>query len=599
MYAPFDQVWLYANHGHIVSVPDLAPDAIKKALDESIRHASESPKRTTLLNLIANRLGAKGGWAGYTRDLYPKILSFLKSNGMHQRGDLVSTDFGLAGFSRRQIADRIFYGPPVERIFTGYNATETEVFGRHSNQCPSLLANLEAFDAWDKVNKWSKEAGEAPEPEWDPSWYAHVFAYAHNLRGDAFVTPCESIEQHPVPFYKYGHGRDLDDPITVRIHVLLPSFHNYICSLQHGWVEVVRFSDDLVFLRGEGGAYDFVFRDLRSERPEQITDRADFGVIGYDDLPSFVKQHEPFDWWLTKQSGIWLEKLQDEAEDWFWQRHSNKADYPDPGKGLVVIRMYLEAKGRYSFSSNRPCTALEGFRRVERPDRRPIYIQERPVTIGEFRTFMQQSRWANRRYEISADSTERGLVDTMLDPWEIGNAGEDDQPAALTWYDVIAYCNWYEIQNNRAVRPASREEYHCLLGRLKVEVPIEPCLEWEIDNPVNYTMSGSPEPGLVPLRRLKELTGMTAYGENADGVHPRARRYNENCKPSPVRYKPIRWITSADGLRFINAPDFWEWTKRFAVIPISGEPREAEACVESWGARHSAKIGLRLCFDAE
>ncbi len=95
----------------------------------------------------------------------------------------------------------------------------------------------------------------------------------------------------------------------------------------------------------------------------------------------------------------------------------------------------------------------KGFFEREQPQHRvtlPAYlIARRPVTVGQYRAFVEAGGYGERRFWTAASLAWRKAVDRGRpgywddDAW----AGDERLPAVgVSWYEAAAYCRWLSAE---------------------------------------------------------------------------------------------------------------------------------------------------------
>ena len=139
--------------------------------------------------------------------------------------------------------------------------------------------------------------------------FLEVITYFGNLIGDQLCdyAPAEMVE-NLVRVYQ------VEPREARRLEISLSIFRRLIMSSEFGWVRVIPFNDNLIFLADETGGYDFVFRNLRDAPAPSV-----MPVDGTGGIRTAVDQDEVFRAWSYFHHTGWLEREEHEAEQEFYK----------------------------------------------------------------------------------------------------------------------------------------------------------------------------------------------------------------------------------------------------------------------------------------
>ncbi|HRI49032.1 MAG TPA: SUMF1/EgtB/PvdO family nonheme iron enzyme [Pseudomonadota bacterium] len=430
---------------HVV-VPDgvafplsgLLPDDLAESASRATYLRDEALPPAALRDALVRHLGLGTDFAEYQGAGVGRLTAFLTRHRLTARADLLTPRRGFGRwklYSRRPIADRLFCSrqPLPQRLFTGYD-----------------------FD-WNLIDYWPHSfdpifpqsciaaalGGEAQGRFLEEHWLH--FDVALNLLSDILlqprirtgVTPCL---YHPLNMSIQSRQHDLR-----MAHAGAEVFRRLIDSTERGWVRLLPYSSGLAFLRGPGGEFEFLVRELRDDPPP-----AEIRIKHAHpcDLPQSVKDDQTFRRWLYFLPAFWHEMETHLAEHAHYRRGGNGLNYPSfPG----VLRLHLEQTARYLKPiprwSDEP---LASFVRQRLHNGRELYVSQL-VTIGEFQQFLSASGYAKRRYERH--------FETDL---SAGNSDVVDQPVTANWFDAMAYAAWLERETGRPMRLLRIEEFQDL-----------------------------------------------------------------------------------------------------------------------------------------
>ena len=277
----------------------VSADALRERMKRRGRNPStdETLKLSSLRHGLAKALGVK------TIDAWQQgedaLCDFLVANGMTEPRDLINWSRAPSGLTARQISDRIFNsGLPIpEKIFTGIGSKLFIAKGRGRNDINELSGLTtygdEARFKWCEaradqvVLSLKRESDGGPEASdivqlTGRDLLLHAFRFDHlhwafNLLGDNLVSPM----LRPAELRRY----DSDTELSKRVFDI---FRQEIERSESGWVEVIPFpgNDNLVFLKGNNGAFDWV---IRNQRDEAFTGNPYHPILKNKELPTAMK----------------------------------------------------------------------------------------------------------------------------------------------------------------------------------------------------------------------------------------------------------------------------------------------------------------------
>lgn len=418
--------WVPLRDGHAVPLHDLDlgdPDlaTLKKGVRSVIKNPDHEVSHSSVLNAVAKALGFRGGFAGMREQMRP-LHEFMRRHELITAADLIncqSNDFAFH-LRRRAVADRIFERRP-KRIFTGYDYD---------------WAALSDYDTAPR----SLIGAPVPKTNIEPYLYRNRFDLLGfwNLIGDGLTEPSDRVNLVECTYAVKGHANAAEKQ---RRRDVFLAFRKVLDRSQHGWVDVVPFNDNLVFLRGRRGTYDVVFKELRDVAPPERREPR----LHPDFCPAFLQGKHAVATKMWFRHG-WEERDRHYAEVYFYERGGHPEVYPGQD---AVLETYLRRseQGSPPRMIEKP-GLLSTLREVAIGDRR-LAVSEL-ITIGEYRFFLGKTDYSDRR---------RG------DEWHRGNDDPDHHPAAVTWLDAAAYCAWLERVTGQPVRLLSPEEYNAVLGQ--------------------------------------------------------------------------------------------------------------------------------------
>lgn len=387
-----------------------------------------------------------------------------------------------------------------------------------------------------------------------------------NLLGSNLVDPPSGD-----PIFRLYNASQEDIATYQRLYDV---FRSEIERSPHGWVEVTPFpsNENIIFLKGSDGAFDWVIRD---QRDTTLSDNPYYPFLHKAELPSAIKGAEGLESHLHYQRGHWHEKLEHEAEDRHYKEGGSTSNWPGYAK---LVQRELAASQNYVPTKRKQGTPSAGFSPV-RLNNYSLLVSQL-ITIEDFWRFFKVSPWQS--YRNSRSKSPRSVMDMDLSSMNLSDPAY--LPASVTWFDAIAYCKAYEDETCLPVRLLSIEEWRQVFGGISdFERPTKkPALgEW------HEMLGGS-----------SEETDYSALPRAVAGRWPEPLQY----VPDPV------WRTTEHGIRCLYARDFGEWLQDYhagnapAVCAATEEsivmgPLERAVLPADSTMRHKGmKVGFRMCY---
>jgi len=274
--------------------------------------------------------------------------------------------------------------------------------------------------------------------------HAFRFEYinpAFNLLGDNLVAPAQRAPE----FRIYGASEE-EIALEQRVFGI---FREVIEQSELGWAEVVPFpgSDNIIFLKGANGAFDWVLRD---QRDGAFVGNPYHPILMSQELPSAMNV-SALNAHLYFKTGEWYERLEHSAET----RHYAEGGTPQtwPGYAQLLMRELTSSRRNYSRPSqprgwraaNFVPHQLDGYCLMVSP----------LVTVKEFWSFFDGSDWQKNRVTRSGHDLSKLEPDLAA----VNLHDEDNVPASVTWFDAVAFCRYYEEKTGLPVRlPSSTNQ---------------------------------------------------------------------------------------------------------------------------------------------
>lgn len=581
--------WVSFRDFHLAPLDDVSPKALNRAAQQACEQYRDRKhlELTTAQNFLASKLGAKGGLAGFKREFDLNLNPFMQAHGLLKRADLITPrhDFPLVKLAPRQIADRLFLSgrPLPQRVFTGYDVDWYELNNRFYRSNPwrdyqerhGKLFFLPFDLTMQECDRLRAESLEAVAQCLDATIAACAPAInppVNNLLGDQLLQFGGTLEREfrfvPKLYQPASCQADKFREEVRCYHDVAKLFREWIGRCGKGWVEVLPYNESLVFLKGDGGNYDFLIPGFRDE-PFDHNPFAPY--LKNDDVPKSNDAYHFQRWLYFEYSGC-LEEDQHHAEMEFYAGGKQPIDYPRPEQ---ILRAHLITVGKYR-PPVREAPRAEGFHPFTLGGRL-LYISNL-ISIAEFRAFMQSNpeyaRYSREPYGV--------------DRWEPVNSDPDQTlPASVTWYDANAFATAVCKSKGLPVRLLTADEYGELARRIVGPVP-------DIADHEFFDME-----------RQRLCRFLTAQGEPIEGHPPYLpeREFQE----LRLQFIPeaLTWALGPGGFRILASQHFGEWLNEEAAVlntltlsniryPKFPPARGFDG--SSTGKYISMKIGFRLCY---
>ncbi|WP_421716907.1 hypothetical protein [Arcobacter arenosus] len=575
----------------------LSPDEIKKSYSKEL--SKYDIKKVRYLNLVSKTLGFQD-WTEYQKEYIDNILPFLEKNGLKQyapnnESEILKSQHGDVSFSYRQIADRIFLSnkPIPKKIFTGYSCKidnfsyyyggfAIEVNSKIFTNCEKLHKNKNDLQSFIKSEIYTNLKEEQELDYLITSLV--IFPSLKNLIGDTFIIDDSNEKEHIGLLYENSQVLS-NEYIFQEIGDII---HKQLKELKKGWIEIIPFNKNLVFLKAEDGNYDFVFRNLRDKPfvselgkyirtknlPSLLNEEYDFDrwlYFGFKEKNKNLKDIIPFDIWLERDSHL------SEVE---YYKNNTLQDYPGQNS---ILKDYYTKKGIYSYYKKETKEILESFKPFEL-ENKVLYVSNL-ITIKDFAEFYIEKDKDNQSYQETRLNTLEGL--SMMNVEDNENV-----PISVTWYDAIAYCRYIENKYNIHARLLFQDEFELICPPLiNKEYNRE-----DTDMNLNYKLNKSYTPFTNDIKN--ELNFF--YGNKQLSSPPPYLNDFENVVMKWA--KPLEF-TEHNDLLFCTNERFNEWTNDFE----NGHSKFVSAKYyidrNNWVSASSTmkykyrKVGFRVCYE--
>ncbi|MGD9969466.1 MAG: hypothetical protein AB7S65_03355 [Sulfuricurvum sp.] len=558
-----------------VSVDSLELSKIK----QSHKSVDIPIKPTTFYNCVVQAFGVSN-WSEYESFYKNEIVPFCAKYGLDT--EFYAPDQGIylldGKFTYRSVADRFFFSdrPIPKAIFTGYHC---DIDHEHFYN-PSVVFGKPAKSYAEVASKANVDL---LIPHNHQLNYLGVFK---NLLGDVFIRNHSDEDDR---YIATSYPKNGDKYATTNSMIEeAKELKNLLLQCSKGWIEVIPFNDNLIFLKAPNGVYDFVFKHLRDS---DFDDKSPYRpYLNHNRIPSVMNETYDFARWLyfgrkeddskknaedTRRS-FWLEEVQHQVDIDFYESGGEI----HPGYEHLLKNYYEKRREyRYKRKSRTYQYQLPGFREVKLFSGKVLYVSDL-ITIGEFAEF-----YDHESPDIKSYREERHPSN---DIWETVNYEPDTYPVAATYYDAVAYCRWFEMKHKAPVRLLAASEWFELF-----------------DNPF----------------KVDDLNGLNRWSDDLICFTPANDDIEDITNPRNdfqeiyVRFKnPPEIISQNNGLQLCINHHFSEWLLEFnghnaaMVTPalmkpltlsfLSGDELSTPSFLAtSTGKYKYQKIGFRICYE--
>ncbi|MGF1688418.1 hypothetical protein L4C36_17290 [Photobacterium japonica] len=321
-----------------------------------------------------------------------------------------------------------------------------------------------------------------------------------------------------------------------------------------GWVNVLPYNDNLIFLSDGYGNFDFL---IKNQRDRVFSHQVYGDNLKRADIPSFIEDYRFERWHYFEYEGY--------RE---WDSHCSEMHYYHNG-GLMqnypgvqaILREYYQSRGEYHPEHRTSNIRLDGFNQVS-IDEKEMMISEL-ITISDLINFLEQ----NSDYRESRQGD-------LLAP--VNSERDVTLPASCTFFDVLSYVNWLEKQTGVPIRLLTYSEYKALRGE-------------------NWSQ--------VKRGQHSDMTFVNSQGEKYASHPP---YMSENDFDNLHLHFPLPLSSfKVNGLRFIDSDYFCEWLFEGVQIRTASltsfymDDYVLRACgpKDSTGKYKGIKTGFRLCYE--
>lgn len=588
-YLPFDNF-------HIAEITGIGPDFLRGSARRLAKDREEI-KHTTVLNHICKSLGFRGGFSGY-KSQANEIQDFIEKQGLKHEGlyapDVLDRPINI---DLGKISDRCFQSSKAcaVRIFTGAGVDWFDLLTAALRLPDFVVVNQftgKIIDQWSEIEH---ARGDAPA-QWAVRHEEKILSYhvcmaLNTLIGDHLVQFAANAD-----VVKSSNVAKIYFPQTMTQEEIALERQKYLCaadilsgiitSIDQGWVEILPYSEKLIFLRDWTGSYDFICPHFRQATFDH---NIHLPYLKNADVPKSDHSYHFKRWCYFNYEG-WWEMDEHAAEQEFYSQGGQARDYPGEEE---ILRAYLSAKGRY-VAPSKTAPLTDGFKKVVFGNK--CLAVSDLISIKRFRYFMEHENELYAKYRPQPAEQDDWRQCNQLD--DIGTA-----PASVTWYDASAFAATVSKVKKLPVRLPTEEEW------LAITMEFRGTLRADAERFPSSNQS-----------RIVEK------GERSADHGFFGTRYN--CGE-----EDIPWERTKDGIAFLRSIDFGEWLLPIGAVVNSRHlgamniaplhfdlgqgapnPKECDASVRwenrvsaerdrmspsSTGAYKGMRIGFRLVYELE
>lgn len=597
---------------NIIGITELTPDAIKKA----VKKCKSKDKHTTLLNAVVNALGFSAGFSGFQKEYAEKLIPFMEKNNLLSCTDLFThqkAGYAHHGISITQetLANRLFMSALClpERFFSGYdfdfkariedgwwhfnrNATSTE-----RDYLEQLMAN--AFDDQKYIatvntiykNLHTKEY-RVNEIKRDPLDFLlgglsiEYNSCGWNLLGDFYFQFKNKGKDEELIIELYDSAKDGTYKTEIdqakRCTKLLK---RSIDSSSAGWLDIIPYNENLIFLRGKNGEYDFVFKKQKNKA---------FEIKKADES----KQEFMFRKWLYFSYQGWCEQDRHFAEIKYYKDGGSPGSYPGQE---VILDNYLRSKAdliakEQSLSKNASEKVLTDFYIKPKKISYPTKILDNfSKVLIDNKTLAVSNLITSEEFINLVPISDKHWKKRQGDLWQLTNCNQNSNlPTAVTLSDVYAYIKAFNKQHKINTRLLAFDEYISLRGhegKRPKDMPLEEENGQKLENV--QKLPCELEWAAPDSHHFHELSSNMLKGINFDDLQCRFKSETQLFK-------------NQNNIQFCLSYNFAEYLKDYIVRPYNmsgfyGDKHyiPTNALKNSTGKYKLLKIGFRLCYEID
>ena len=556
-------------------------------------------KSTDLQHSLARALGAKS-YDDWRENVHPTIMTLLSEHGMVDPTDLIKWAHPprlVGALKARQVSDRIFNAglPMPRKIFTGVGSHLFAPIGYDRFDIHQIAGRrmINVVDWYEFGREYSDDTlaravniRGSHDPEFIDLTGRFLMLNAisehvgcmYNMLGDNLVMPAAA----PPEFTLY-QTTEKDIDLQLKMFEL---FREEIELTEAGWVDVIPVpgNENLVFLKGANGAFDWVVRD---QRDIELTSNPLYPFFEKHEVPTAMDMSQiAARRYFTR--GDWQEKLEHDAEKRHYADGGTIANWP--GYDKLIEREFLSRPG---FKAPKRKAGPASHRFVSHRLRDYRLMVSPLITIDQYASFLAETDWGRNRLE----KAHARRLDIERDLMSVNSGDSGDLPVSVTWLDAVAYCRDFERRHELPVRLLEPEEW--------AQIAPAPSVDRSRVNPVRVI---SCKAGNRPIDPVYEQLDWAVVG--GDGELGKNSRHCHGPDGTLSFGPNLHWTHNSEGLPFLSVAGFCEWLLGYqqGSAPFAEAGRGILATGSGgFGSlepahlamRHEgAKVGFRLCYVA-
>ena len=378
----------------------------------------------------------------------------------------------------------------------------------------------------------------------------------YNLLGDNLCdTYCYGPDSEVEVYFEEGTLESEIELIKKQMEFFSKALNEWLQASDCGWVNVIPYNENLIFLSDDNGNFDFV---IKNQRDKVFSHQIYGDYLKRADIPSFIEDYRFKRWEYFNYKGN-RELDSHLAEQHYYANGGLTKNYPGQH---VILQNYYEASGDYITESRHSNKRLHGFKKIK--------LSEKELMVSELVSIDELNDFLHKNHEYFA--TRKG--DSLL---PLNSECDKDLAATCTFYDVLAYISWAEKETNVPLRLLAYDEYLAVRDN---EVGKNANFDKGRDMTF-YTPDGRQYPGHPPYMNESDFDALTL-------------RFPENLTNF-----------EKNGLEFIDSNFFAEWLlegvsiRSASLTSFYGDAHvlRASGPRDCTGKYKGVKTGFRLCYE--
>ncbi|WKD24203.1 hypothetical protein NDQ71_03655 [Pseudoalteromonas sp. KG3] len=378
----------------------------------------------------------------------------------------------------------------------------------------------------------------------------------YNLLGDNLCdTYCYGPDSEVEVYFEEGTLESEIELIKKQMDFFSQALNERLQACDYGWVNVIPYNENLIFLSDNSGNYDFV---IKNQRDKVFTHQIYGDYLKRADIPSFIEDYRFKRWEYFNYKGN-RELDSHLAEQHYYANGGLTKNYPGQH---AILQNYYETSGDYITESRSSNKRLHGFKKIK--------LAEKELMVSELITIDEINDFLHKNHEYFA--TRKG---DSLPP--LNSECDKGLAATCTFYDVLAYISWAEKETNVPLRLLAYDEY------LAVR-----------DNEVGKSAHSN---------KGSDMTFHTPDGRQYPGHPPYMNESDFDALT--LRFPESLTNFEKNGLEFIDSNFFAEWLLEGVSIRSASltsfyddaNVLRASGPRDCTGKYKGIKTGFRLCYE--